>query len=98
MFLKKVNWCGRNISQDRIKFDPRKFAAPLGMKEPVTGAYLQQFLCASKCMRSEITEFKRLMAPLAALMETVYTEETSLKQDLWDKEHSASFKTFKKAL
>ena len=107
-FMKHVSWCGRLISQEGIRFDPRNFAALLEMQEPVTGADLQQFLCAVNWMRSAIPEFTKLIAPLAALMETVYTEaggrtkkavlRISLKQNLWDEEHSESFKTVKNAL
>ena len=50
-FLKKVVWCGRQISVDGITFDPRNLSGLLYMQPPTNGAELQQFVCAAGWMR-----------------------------------------------
>ena len=71
-FKTEVKWCGRIISKEGIRFDPRSRDALLQMSRPVTGGDLQQFLCALGWMRSSIPEFAKLVAPLQKLLERVY--------------------------
>ena len=71
-FKTEVKWCGRIISKEGIRFDPRSRDALLQLSRPVTGGDLQQFLCALGWMRSSIPEFAKLVAPLQKLLERVY--------------------------
>jgi hypothetical protein len=45
----EVRWCGRTISKDGIWLDPSSVSALSAMKLPVTGADLQQLVCAQLC-------------------------------------------------
>ena len=73
-FKTTVKWCGRLISEEGIRFDPRNHQALLELPEPTKGGELQQFLCAMGWMRSAIPEYTRLVAPLHAMLERVYAE------------------------
>jgi hypothetical protein len=42
----EVRWCGRAVSKDGVWLDPSSGSALAAMQPPVTGADLQQFVCA----------------------------------------------------
>jgi hypothetical protein len=44
-----VRWCGRVISRDGVRLDPSSVSASAAMQPPVTGADLQQLVCAQLC-------------------------------------------------
>ena len=71
-FKTEVKWCGRIISKEGIRFDPRSRDVLLQLSRPVTGGDLQQFLCALGWMRSSIPQFAKLVVPLQKLLESVY--------------------------
>ena len=72
LFSLVVRWCGRLISAEGSKFDPRRIEGLLQMSPPSTGADLQQFLCAINWMRTAIPAFSTLVSPLHTLLETAY--------------------------
>jgi hypothetical protein len=45
----EVRWCGRAISKDGVWLDPSSGSALAAMQPPVTGADLQQLVCAQLC-------------------------------------------------
>jgi hypothetical protein len=45
----EVQWCGRLVSKDGVWLDPRSVYALAAMQPPVTGADLQQLVCAQLC-------------------------------------------------
>lgn len=108
LFLKVVKWCGRIISTDGVKYDPRKLNALLELREPKCAADLQQFLCAANWMRSCIPEYAKLTEPLHELLERAYkaankrTKRAIRKLDLhdlgWEVEHSNAFRNMKCAI
>ena len=46
LYVTEIRWCGRIISEQGIKFDPRRLSGLVQMEPPTHGAHLQQFLCA----------------------------------------------------
>jgi hypothetical protein len=43
---REVQWCGLMVSKDGVWLDPSAVSALSAMQPPVTGADLQQFVCA----------------------------------------------------
>jgi hypothetical protein len=72
LFTRDTTFCGRRLSADGILFDPRRLNALREMSLPVTGADLQQFLCALGWMRKGIPDYSRRTRPLLELLEEVY--------------------------
>lgn len=72
LYTTEVPWCGRIMTSDGVRFDPRRHKALLYMEPPTTGAHLQQFICALQWDKQAIPNFTRLVAPLHYLMERVY--------------------------
>lgn len=72
LFATSVRWCGRVISADGVRFDPRRIDGIRNMTLPSTGADLQQFVFAMQWMRNAIPEFITIIRPLSDLMESVY--------------------------
>lgn len=72
LFAKKIRWCGRLISENGIRYDPRRLDGLLNMELPTTGAHLQQFICALQWVKSGVPKFTDLIAPLHNFMEKVY--------------------------
>jgi len=107
-FSLTIRWCGRLIDKDGIRFDPRRINGLLEMSPPTTGADLQQFLCALQWMKTGIPEFNRLIEPLHAIMEEVYTRagkrtkvrvaRVTLADAGWTNSHTITFQACKEAL
>lgn len=72
LYSKTVRWCGRLISNDGIKFDPRNMDGLVNMEPPTHGGELQQFLCALQWVKTCIPEFNKLVEPIHLFMEKVY--------------------------
>lgn len=106
-FMKEAKFCGRILSEDGIKFDPRNLRTILDMKQPTTGDELQQLLCAANWMRTSIPCFTKLIAPLHDALETACSRTTkrtkkalskiSLK-DMWTDKQDIAFGELKEAL
>lgn len=71
-FAKEVSWCGRFITADGIRYDPRRLDGLLSMEPPTTGAHLQQFVCVLQWVKNGIPSFVKIVAPLQEFMERVY--------------------------
>ena len=70
-FLKQVNFCNKRISADGVTHDTRNFEVITSMKQPSTGAELQQILCATNWMRTSLSDYSRMIHPLHELMESI---------------------------
>lgn len=106
-FLKEAKFCGRIISATGVRHDPRKLEAMLNMKNPTTGAELQQLLCATNWMRTSIPSYSELIAPLHDLLEKAYTAVGSRTRKAvrrynlrssWGPNHDQAFAKVKKQL
>jgi RNase H-like domain found in reverse transcriptase len=109
LFARAARWCGRIISGDGVRFDPRRAQGLLDMSMPVSGADLQQFVCALNWMRTAIPSFTQLVSPLQRLLEAVYVAaagtrtrtavaKISLSQVGWDGSHTDAMQACKDAL
>ena len=108
LFASNVRWCGRIISADGAKFDPRRIQGLLDMPPPSTGADLQQFVCAFNWMRTSIPSFSELVSPLHELLEAVYVRSgkrtktaaarISLHEVGWSADHLRVFESCQTAL
>jgi RNase H-like domain found in reverse transcriptase/Reverse transcriptase (RNA-dependent DNA polymerase)/Integrase zinc binding domain/Integrase core domain/Aspartyl protease len=107
-FLREATFCGRLISADGVKYDPKGLQTLKDMQTPETGADLYQFISAMNWMRTSIPNFALLMAPLARLMESVHhsagnkrtkasVKKTSLTS-MWTQEHELAFQAVKEQL
>lgn len=74
MFAKSIRWCGRVISADGIRYDPRRLDGLLNIESPKTGAHLQQFICALQWIKNGIPNFASIVTPLHQFMEQIYTK------------------------
>ena len=80
LYKTEIRWCGRILSKDGVRFDPRRIDGIRDMQLPTTGAELQQFVCAMQWMRSAIPTFSTIIRPLSDFMETVYAKAGSRKK------------------
>jgi hypothetical protein len=71
-YLKEAHFCGRLISEDGVRFDPRRFDALKKMNTPTMAGELCQFLFAANWVRTSVPEYARIVAPLNALKESIY--------------------------
>jgi transposase InsO family protein len=107
-FATSVRWCGRLISAEGIRYDPRRLEGLLQMEPPTSGAHLQQFICALQWVRHGIPQFARLVQPLQEFMERVCehagkrTARAVARVQLsalgWDNSERAAFEACKSAL
>jgi len=108
LFTLILTWCGRTISPEGIKYDPRRLQGLLTMDPPTTAAHLQQFLCALQWMRMAIPQFQQLVDPLHEILEKAYevsgkrTSRAAAKVSLsslgWSYDHLTMYENCKKAL
>ena len=106
-FLKEAKFCGKIISADGVRFDPRNMAGIVDMKKPEKANELQQLLCAANWMRTSIPDYARLVDPLQKLLESAYksagkrTKKAVSKisiLDQWGTNHTNSFNSLKTQL
>lgn len=69
IFKREVTWCGRVISGDGVRHDPRRISALTELPLPSTAAELQYFVCASNWLRDSIVNFARIFSPLLAKLD-----------------------------
>lgn len=108
LYSQLIRWCGRLISPEGIKFDPRRLDGLLSMEAPKTGGHLQQFLCALQWVKFSIPNFSVLTTPLHSFMERVYgaagkrtkraVSRISLDSLNWGKHEASAFESCKHAL
>lgn len=71
-FCKEVKFCGRIISREGVRFDPRNIEALLSMRTPQMGSELQQLICTTNWMRTSIPNYSLIVQPLHDLLEDAY--------------------------
>jgi len=80
LIAKTVQFCGRLIDSDGVKFNPRNYEALTTMSEPTTVGSLMQLVHGANWMRSAIPKFSQLIKPLHDLLEGEYTLHKSRKK------------------
>lgn len=108
LYSRSIRWCGRVITADGIRFDPRRIDGIQNMDSPTTGAQLQQFVCAMQWMRSAIPTFTTIIRPLSDFLEIVYDNagkrtklavtRVQLRNIGWGKAEDDAFENCKQAL
>jgi RNase H-like domain found in reverse transcriptase len=104
-FGTKAEWCGRTISQEVIKFNPKSFSGLVDMERPQRAAELQQFLCGSNCLRSSVPNYAQLADPLLQMLrcqDAVGKTKTRLRSyglsQLWGSDADRQFKDLRSAI
>lgn len=77
LYKREVTWCGRIISADGVRHNPRQIEGLESMDCPTTAAELLMFTSALQWMRSAIPDFSNLVAPLLAALERAYSKANS---------------------
>lgn len=105
IFAKTIRWCGRLVAKDGVRFDPRRLNELLWMEPPITGANLQQFICALQWVKQGIPQFTDIVSPLHEFMERVYERAGKRSKKSvsifelsslgWGDKEDRSFKRFK---
>jgi Reverse transcriptase (RNA-dependent DNA polymerase) len=72
LFATTVRYCGRLITKDGVRFDPKNMEALQTMQEPQNGADLVQYVAAVNWMRSAIPNYSKRVAPLQAALAKVF--------------------------
>lgn len=94
-----VQFCGRIINKDGVKFHPRQYEALTSMVEPTTVGALMELVHGANWMRTAIPNFSKLISPLHELLENNYTLYKSRKKvrllnrpiSAWGEEHQEAF-------
>jgi hypothetical protein len=101
LFETTVRYCGRLITKDGVRFDPKNMEALQTMQEPQNGADLIQYVAAVNRMRRAIPNYsKRVALPQAALAKVFEDKSRSTKKaaaavsllHLWGPEEQAASK------
>jgi hypothetical protein len=72
LFASTVRYCGRLITKDGVRFDPKNMKALQTIQEPQSGADLVQYVAAVNWMRSAIPNYSKRVAPLQAALAKVF--------------------------
>jgi hypothetical protein len=72
LFASTVRYCGRLITKDGVRFDPKNMEALETMHEPQNGVHLVQYVAAVKWMRSAIPNYSKRVAHLQATPAKVF--------------------------
>jgi hypothetical protein len=101
LFASTVRHCGRLITKDGVRFDPKNMEALQTKREPQNGADLIQYVAAVNLMRSAIRNYSRRVAPLQAALAKVFEGKSRRTKKaaaavsllhLWGTEEQAAFK------
>ena len=106
LITNEVQFCGRIINKEGVKFHPRQYAALTNMSAPTTVGALMELVHGANWMRTAIPNFSQLIAPLHDLLETNYSNHRTRKKtrltnrpiSAWGDEHQAAFSTLIKAI
>jgi hypothetical protein len=107
LFAPTVRFCGRLITKDGVRFDPKNMEALQTMQEPQSGADLVQYVAAVNWMRSAIPNYSKRVAPLQEVLAKVFEGKSRrLKKaaaavsllPLWGPEEKAAFKDLQAAI
>jgi Reverse transcriptase (RNA-dependent DNA polymerase)/RNase H-like domain found in reverse transcriptase len=72
LYASTVRYCGRLITTDGVRFDPKNMEALQTMQEPQNGADLVQYVAAVNWMRSAIPNYSKRVAPLQAALAKMF--------------------------
>jgi Reverse transcriptase (RNA-dependent DNA polymerase) len=72
LFATTVRYCGRFITKDGVRFDPKNMEELQTMQEPQDGADLVQYVAAVKWMRSAIPNYSKRVALLQEALAKVF--------------------------
>jgi hypothetical protein len=67
-FATTVRYCGRLITKDGVRSDPKNMEALQTIQEPHNGADLVQYVAAVNCIRSAIPNYSKRVVPLQAAL------------------------------
>ena len=107
MFLHEAKFCGRIISGEGIRFDPRNLETLKSMQQPSFADELSQFVHAVNWMRMSIPKFAEVVAPLRDVLRTSAqkagksTKKALAKvalEPLWTPSCMTAFEAIKKSL
>jgi RNase H-like domain found in reverse transcriptase len=107
LFAITVRYCGRLISKDGVRFDPKNMEALQTMQQPQSGADLVQYVAAVDWMRSAIPNYSKRVAPLQAALAIVFEDKSRRTKKsaavvslihLWGPEEQAAFKDLQAAI
>jgi RNase H-like domain found in reverse transcriptase len=102
-----VRYCGRLITKDGVRFDPKNMEALQTMHEPQNGADLVQYVAAVNWMRSAISKYSKRFVPVqAALAKVLLGKIRSTKKaadavsllHIWGPEEQSAFKDLQAAI
>jgi Reverse transcriptase (RNA-dependent DNA polymerase) len=79
-FCLRFIWCVPILTAEGISFNPAHLAGLRNRSPPITGAELQQFLCAFSWVRTVLPELTNITEPLHSVLEAVYIKARSRKQ------------------
>ena len=80
LFEPEIKWCGRIITAEGIKHDPKRLQALYDMGTPTTAGDLMQFNCAAGWLRSAIPYFAVLAEPLNKIVQDATTNKKKTKR------------------
>lgn len=69
LFLREASFCGRDLSGNGLKFDPRHFESLLHTESPMTSGDHQRLLSASNWIRTFLSDYAETTARLHIIME-----------------------------
>jgi RNase H-like domain found in reverse transcriptase len=73
-----VRYCGRLITKDRVRFDPKNMEALQTMHEPQNGVDFEQYVAAVNWMWSAIPNYSKRVYPHQAALAKVFKGKSSM--------------------
>jgi hypothetical protein len=107
LFASTVRYCGRLITKDGVRFDPKNMEALQTMQEPQNGANLVQYVAAVNWMRRAILNYSKRVAPIQAALAKVFEGKSRRTRKaaaavsllhLWGPEEQSAFKDLQAAI
>jgi hypothetical protein len=107
LFTTTVRYCGRLITKDGVRFDPKNMEALQTMREPQNGADLVQYVAAVNWMRSAIPNYSKRVAALKAALAKVFEGKSRRTKKsaaavsllhLWGLEEQTAYKDLQAAI
>jgi RNase H-like domain found in reverse transcriptase len=107
LFASTIRNCGRLITKNGVRFDPKNMEALQTMQEPQNGADLVQYVAAVNWMRSAILNYSKRVAPRQAALAKVFEGKSRRTKKaaaavsllhLWGPEEQAAFKDLQAAI
>jgi Reverse transcriptase (RNA-dependent DNA polymerase) len=107
LFATTVRYCGRFITKDGARFDPKNMEALQTMQKPQNGADLVQYVAAANWIRSAIPNYSKRLALLQEALAEVFegksrrTKKAAAAESLlhlWGTEEQAAFKDLQAAI